>query len=180
MKKLIAALAMVALMAGCASNTPQQKGLSALNEVQKIKTDYIKDKKIAGIGKGTSSDEMVAYNIAAQEARLDVANTLDARIKGFTERFTEQVNVADKESLAQHFENASKTKVDQHLTGATITDIRTEVTPDGKYVVYGVMVLDVNLVDELINSMKETASNLNDAEIQKVREMANKAYAELD
>lgn len=180
MKKLIAALAVVALMAGC-SQSPQQKAASALIEMQNIKTKYIKSEhKIAGLGKGVSSDEQVAYEKADQNARVDVAKAVDAQVKAITKNFKEQVDVEGKEALVEHFQNTSKTKVDTHLNGATLTDVKVEVSEDGKFNVYGVMVLDVNLVDELIASMKERNNKLDEATIQKVRSLAEKSYAELD
>lgn len=178
MKKLIAAFAVVALLVGCAS-TPQQKAADALVEMLNIKANYIKDHKIAGIGKGVSSDEQVAYEKADQNARVDVAKSLDAQIKAITKNFKEQIDVEGKEALAEHFQNTSKTKVDTHLNGATLTNVKVEVSEDGKYNVYGVMVLDVNLVDELIASMKETNDKLDAATEQKVRALADKSYEEL-
>lgn len=181
MKKLFAALAVAALLVGCAGQTPQQKGASAMMEMQIIKTKYIKQEhKIAGLGKGVSSDEQVAYEKADQNARVDVAKALDAQVKAIVKNFKEQVDVDGKEALAEHFQTASKTKVDTHLNGATLTDVKVEVSEDGKYSVYGVMVLDVNLVDELIASMKNTQDALSDAQVEKVRAIANKAYDELD
>jgi len=181
MKKLFAALAAAALLIGCASQTPQQKSVNALMEMQNLKTKYVKqDHKIAGLGKGVSSDEQVAYEKADQNARVDVAKALDAQVKAITKNFKEQVDVDGKEALAEHFQNTSKTKVDTHLNGATLTDVKVEVSEDGKYNVYGVMVLDVNLVDELIASMKSRNDKLDEATVQKVRALAEKSYAELD
>ncbi|MCQ2101983.1 MAG: LPP20 family lipoprotein [Fibrobacter sp.] len=181
MKKLLAAFAMAALLIGCASETPKQHAASAFMEMQMLKTKYIKQEhKLAGLGKGVSSDEQVAYEKADQNARVDLAKALDAQVKSITKNFKEQIDIEGKEALSEHFQTASKTKVDTHLNGATLTDVKVEVSEDGKFNVYGVMVLDVNLVNELIESLKSTQSGLSEAQIEKVREVANKAYSELD
>lgn len=181
MKKLFAAFAMAALLVGCGGQTPQEKRASAMVEMQMLKTKYIKQEhKIAGLGKGVSSDEQVAYEKADQNARVDVAKALDAQVKSITKNFKEQVDVEGKEALAEHFQTASKTVVDTHLNGATLTDVKIETTEDGKFAVYGVMVLDVNLVDELIKSMQSAQSALSDAQVEKVRAVAQKAYDEID
>lgn len=181
MKKLLAAFAMAALLVGCGGQTPQQKSASAFVEMQMLKTKYIKQEhKLAGLGKGVSSDEQVAYEKADQNARVDLAKALDAQVKAITKNFKEQVDVEGKEALAEHFQSASKTKVDTHLNGATLTDVKVEVSEDGKFNVYGVMVLDINLVNELIESMKSAQSGLSDAQVEKVRAIANKAYEELN
>ncbi|MCF0225077.1 MAG: hypothetical protein HUK20_12480 [Fibrobacter sp.] len=180
MKKLIIALASVAILAGCAK-TPQQKAASALVEVQAIKTNYIRnDHKVAGLGIGTSTDEQIAYNMADQAARVDVARAVDVQIKAINKQFAEQVDYEGKDAVMQHYQQASKSKIDLHLNGATMTDVKIETTDDGKFKVYGVVVLDVNLVDELIASMKATNEALSEAQIQKVRAVAEKAYKELD
>lgn len=105
---------------------------------------------------------------------------MDIQVKAITKNFKEQVDVEGKEALVEHFQTTSKTKIDTHLNGATFTDVKVEVSEDGKFNVYGVMVLDVNLVDELIASMKERNDKLDEATVQKVRALAEKSYAELD
>jgi len=181
MKKLFAALAVAALLIGCSSSTPQEKAASALTEMQNLKTKYIRSEhKIAGLGKGVSSDEQVAYEKADQNARVDLAKAVDIQVKAITKNFKEQVDVEGKEALVEHFQSTSKTKIDTHLNGATFTDVKVEVSEDGKFNVYGVMVLDVNLVDELIASMKERNDKLDEATVQRVRALAEKSYAELE
>lgn len=181
MKKFfVAALSVAALLIGC-SSTPQQKAANLMTEMQNLKTKYIRSEhKVAGLGKGVSADEQVAYEKADQNARVDLARAVDIQVKAITKNFKEQVDVEGKDALVEHFQTTSKTKIDTHLNGATFTDVKVEVSEDGKYNVYGVMVLDVNLVDELIASMKERSDKLDEATVQKVRTLANKSYDEID
>ena len=177
MKKLIATLAAVALaalMSGCAS-TPQEKSASALLEMQNVKTKYLKDKIPAGMGIGISKDEQIAMEKADQNARVDLARELDVRMKALTKNFKEEVGG----DIAEHFQSASKTVVNTHLNGATLTDVKVETTEDGQFKIYGIMTLNVDLVNEYLKSLQDTEA-ANEAMKEKIRAAANKAYAEID
>lgn len=179
MKKLFAALAVVALLAGCASQTPQERTASAMTEIIAKKTQYIREGKPAGMGIGISSDETIAYEKADQNARVDLAKEIDAQVKALTKNFKEQINVEGMESVAEHFSNTAKTVVDVNLTGATLMDVKIE-TVDGKFKVYGVMPLNTVLIEEYFKSVENTDNKLTEEQKQVVRDLAQKAYADLD
>lgn len=179
MKKLFAALAVVALLAGCASQTPQERTVSAMTEIIAKKTQYIREGKPAGMGIGLSSDETIAYEKADQNARVDLAKEIDAQVKALTKNFKEQINVEGMEAVAEHFSNTAKTVVDVNLTGATLMDVKIE-TVDGKFKVYGVMPLNTVLIEEYFKSVENTENKLSDEQKQAIRDLAQKAYADLD
>ena len=84
MKKLFACLAIAALFVGCSSNppqTPQEKSAGLLIEMQMQKKNYIKQHIPAGIGIGESADEQIALEKADQNARVDLAKSIDAQTK---------------------------------------------------------------------------------------------------
>lgn len=174
----MAALAMVALMAGCAS-TPQEKAADALSELIITKNKLIRDGQLAGIGVGVSSDETVAYDKADQNARVDLAKLIDAEVQSLTKGFKEQINVDGMESVAEHFQNTVKTTVNVQLNGATLTNVKVE-TVEGKFKVYGIVTLNTSLVEEYIKSVEETEQKLTEEQKQTVRELAQKAYTELE
>ena len=174
MKKLIVAALAAFLMIGC-SSSPQEKSASALIEMQQLKKKYLKDHVPAGMGIGVSTDEQIALEKADQNARVDLAKELDARVKALIKNFKEDVN----DQVAEHFQSTSKTVVDTHMSGATLTDTKVETDENGHFKVYGVMTLDADLVAELIKSL-QAAGQYDDAVANKIREAANKAYAELD
>lgn len=159
----------------CCASTPQQQSANILLEMQAKKTSYIKDKIPAGIGIGVSKDEHIALEKADQNARVDLAKEIDTRVKALTKNFKEEVSG----EIAEHFESASKSIVDTHLNGATLTDVKIETTEDGSYKVYGIIALNTNLVDEFIKSLQDTNA-ITDANAQKIRSAADKAYSELD
>ncbi|MBO4435517.1 MAG: LPP20 family lipoprotein [Fibrobacter sp.] len=174
MKKLIVAALAAFLMIGC-SSTPQEKSASKLMEMQMKKKAYLKDHVPAGMGIGVSTDEQIAMEKADQNARVDLAKELDARVKALIKNFKEDVN----DQVAEHFQSTSKTVVDTHMSGATLTDVQIETTEDGHFKIYGIMTLDADLVAELLKSL-QAAGQYDDAVANKIREAANKAYAELD
>ena len=176
MKKLFACLAVAALFVGCSSNppppTPEAKAASLLVEMQMIKKNYTKQHIPAGFGIGESADEQIALEKADQNARVDLAKSIDAHTKALIKNFKEDVS----DQIAEHFQSTSKTTVSQRLNGATLNDIKVE-NVDGKFKVYGVMTLDSDLVSEYIKMLEEQEKK---DEAEKVRAAAEKAYAELD
>jgi hypothetical protein len=176
MKKLFACLAVAALFVGCSSNppppTPEAQAASLLVEMQMIKKSYTKQHIPAGFGIGESADQQIALEKADQNARVDLAKSIDAHTKALTKNFKEEVS----DQIAEHFQSTSKTTVSQRLNGATLNDIKVE-NVDGKFRVYGVMTLDADLVTEYIKMLEEQEKK---DEAEKVRAAAEKAYAELD
>jgi len=166
MKKLFAALAVVALMAGCAS-TPQEKGASALMEMQKEKTALIEKGVVAGFGVGESQDEQMAYDKADLNARTDVSKELESKVQNLTRAYAEEVGG----ELTQHFEEVKKNVVSTTLRGATMIKIKTETT-DKTIKVYGIMALNPKIVyDALEAELKAQQADV-------ARFKASKAYAE--
>ena len=174
MKKLIVAALAAFLMIGC-SSTPQEKSASKLIEMQMLKKKYLKDHVPAGMGIGVSTDEQIAMEKADQNARVDLAKEIDAQTKALIKNFKEDVN----DQVAEHFQSTSKTVVNTHMSGATLTDVQVETDENGHFKIYGIMTLDANLVEELIKSL-QAAGSYDDAVANKIRAAANKAYAELD
>ena len=174
MKKLIVAALAAFLMIGC-SSTPQEKSASKLIEMQMLKKKYLKDHVPAGMGIGVSTDEQIAMEKADQNARVDLAKEIDAQTKALIKNFKEDVN----DQVVEHFQSTSKTVVNTHMSGATLTDVQVETDENGHFKIYGIMTLDANLVEELIKSL-QAAGSYDDAVANKIRAAATKAYAELD
>ena len=154
MKKLFACLAIAALFVGCSSNppqTPQEKSAGLLIEMQMQKKNYIKQHIPAGIGIGESADEQIALEKADQNARVDLAKSIDAQTKALVKNFKEDVS----EEISEHFQSTSTTYVNQRLNGATLNEVKVETTPDGKFKVYGIMALDADLVSEYIKMLEQ-------------------------
>ncbi len=172
MKKLFTALAVTAILVGC-SSTPSEKTVNLMVEMQNVKQQYNNSGVPAGLGVGVSQDEQIAYEKADQNARVDLAKTLESQVKALTENFKEDVG----DEISQHFQTTTSNRVNTTLNGATLTDVKMESTEDGHYKVYGVMTLKSNLVEEFIQMLEEQGKK---AEAEKVRASAKKAYERLD
>lgn len=142
MKKLLAALATLALLAGCAS-TPQEKAASALAEMQQEKNELIQKGVVAGFGIGESQDEQIAYDKADLNARTDIGRELESKLQNLTRAYAEEVG----SELTQHFEEVKKNVVSTTLRGATIIKIKTEAK-ENTVKVYAIMAMDPKLVRE--------------------------------
>ena len=166
MKKLLAALATLALLAGCAS-TPQEKAASALQEMQQEKTALIDKGVVAGFGIGESQDEQIAYDKADLNARTDIGRELESKIQNLTRSYAEEVG----SELTAHFEEVKKNVVSTTLRGATMIKIKTETT-ENTIKVYGVMALNPKIVyDALEAELKAQQADV-------ARFKASKAYAD--
>lgn len=169
MKKLIAALATLALLVGCAS-TPQQKNASMMQDLLNKKQSLINDGVVASIGIATSKDEQVAYDKADLNARTDIAKELETKVQSMAHSYDEEVGG----QMTQHFEQVKKTIVSQTVRGATIIDTRVEVSETNEYKVYALMVMNPKLVREAF----EAELQAQQADIARFK--ASKAYADAD
>lgn len=166
MKKLFASLAFAALLVGCAS-TPQEKGASALIEMQQEKTALIEKGVVAGFGIGESQNEQTAYDKADLNARTDIARELESKLQSLTRSYTEEVG----SEMTEHFEEIKKNVTSTTLRGATMIKIKTEAK-ENTIKVYGVMALDPKIVRDAFEA--ELAAKQADM----ARYKASKAYAE--
>lgn len=166
MKKLFAALAVAALFIGC-SSTPQEKGASALVEMQKEKSALIEKGVVAGFGIGESQDEQIAYDKADLNARTDVGRELESKLQNLTRAYAEEVG----NELTQHFEEVKKNVVSTTLRGATIIKIKTEAT-ENTIKVYAIMAMDPKIIRDALEA--ELAAKQADV----ARFKASKAYAD--
>ncbi|MCF0224146.1 MAG: LPP20 family lipoprotein [Fibrobacter sp.] len=179
MKKIMAviAFAVAALfMVGCAgTQTPQEKSVSALLKIQNIKKNYWNNSVAAGMGIGESVDEQTALEKADQNARVDLAKSMDSYIKAIVKNFKEEVGG----EFAEHFESVSKNKVKVHLNGATMTDMEVETTEAGKYKIYGVVSTNIDVVNSYLKELTD-AGKITAEAAEKIRAKAAKAYDEME
>lgn len=82
---------------------------------------------------GTSPDQEMARTIADLNARTQLGNQISSTIKAVTERYMNQVNVANKAEFAQKVEQNARLVVNQELNGAVIRGTKLYQNPDGSY-----------------------------------------------
>lgn len=82
---------------------------------------------------GTSKDMEAARTIADLNARNQLANQVSSTIKAVTERYMNQVNIADKMEFAQKLEQNVRLVVNQELKGAQVKGTKMYQNTDGTY-----------------------------------------------
>ena len=178
MKKIMAAIAFATaalFMVGCASQTPQEKAINQLLKMQNLKKTYWNEGAAAGLGIGESVDEQTAMEKADQDARVDLAKSIDSYIKAMVKNFKEEVG----DEFAEHFESTSKNKVKIHLSGATMNDMEVETTAEGKYRIYGVVSVKTDVVDSYLKELTDAGKITGEA-ADKIRARAAKAYDDME
>lgn len=88
---------------------------------------------IRATASGTSPDMEMARTIADLNARNQLANQVSSTIKAVTERYMNQVNIADKMEFAQKLEQNVRLVVNQELKGAQVKATKMYQNADGTY-----------------------------------------------
>lgn len=82
---------------------------------------------------GTSPDQEMARTIADLNARTQLGTQITSTIKAVTERYMNQVNIANKAEYAQKVEQNVRLVVNQELQGAVVRGTKLYQNPDGSY-----------------------------------------------
>lgn len=82
---------------------------------------------------GTSPDQEMARTIADLNARTQLGTQISTVVKAVTERYMNQVNVADKAEFAQKVEQNVRIVVNQELSGAVVKGTKLYQAKDGSY-----------------------------------------------
>lgn len=82
---------------------------------------------------GSSPDREMARTIADLNARTQLATQITSVLKSVTERYMNQVNVADKADYAQKIEQNVRLVVNQELNEAVVRDEKLYQDEDGSY-----------------------------------------------
>jgi PII-like signaling protein len=109
------------------------------SELEELKRN-LEDKSIpCGIGIGESNDEMVARNVSSDEARAEVAKSVDVHVQRLSESYAQNVNNESKKI----WEEAVRQITDQHVKGARVYKTVVQYNKDNShYKIYSLIVLD--------------------------------------
>jgi len=127
-KILFAMLALVFLIAGCASRGETKVGDITIPDWYLNTTQD--DNYILGKATATSQDLQLAIDKAKQQARLDIAENLESHIMALIKKFEEEVGGAEEGEFLEQFTQVSKNVVDQTLVGSRERD--KTIKPEGK------------------------------------------------
>lgn len=128
MRKVIYFLALL-LLASCGSNKGTQSSRKKLEKDECQTMAETKSEFIRGYGIGTSPDMMLARDIAAMNARNDMASSIEAGVMSFLKRYSNQHtetqvdgngNPGQMRALTGKEEGEIKQIVDQSIKGSKI------------------------------------------------------------
>jgi len=116
-------------------------------ELEKKKRD-LEDKNIpCGIGIGESTDESIAHNTSSDEARTEIAKSIDAQVQRLSESYAQNVNGEAKKL----WEEGVRQLTNQHVSGAKVLETITQYNQEtNRYKVYTLLVLDPKLFKQAI------------------------------
>lgn len=133
----------------------------------------VDDDHLTASATATSRDFQLALDKARNQAQVDVAQQLGARLSNLTQQFSEETGMASDSELLTQFSSATKTITSETITGARI--VERVVVPEGKvYRAYVLLQLPIGQANEQL--MQKLRSN----QALYTRFRATEAYAELD
>jgi hypothetical protein len=117
------------------------------SELEAKKRD-LEDKNIpCGIGIGESTDESVAHNMASDEARTEIAKSIDVQVQRLSESYAQNVNGEAKKI----WEEGVRQITNQHVRGSKVLQTISQYNKEtDRYKIYTLMVLDPKLFKEAI------------------------------
>lgn len=158
---------------GCRSAPKMDSDDSIFDYMQKEVADISKDGGMAAVGIGTTGGSTsLALARAKVEARKNLAQQVQVKIKNLEKAFIEEVGEANTSEINELFSSATKQVTAQALSG-TVPVMQKYETKGGITTAYVLIVLNPNLVDA---SLK----NNNNAKHLYERFRASKAFDELD
>jgi hypothetical protein len=125
---------------------------------------------LAEVAIGESRDLQAGIDKAELEARAKLARSLEAHASSLSKKFEEEVGP----ELSGHFSQTIKTVSDETLRGAGLQETLFEQDGEGRYRVFGLMVLDASLYQKAMATELEADKAMRD------RWRASKAYKELN
>jgi PII-like signaling protein len=112
------------------------------SELEELKRDLESKNMPCGIGIGESSDEMVARNVSSDEARTEVAKSVDVHVQRLSESYAQNVGNEAKKI----WEEAVRQITDQHIKGAKVFKTIVQYNKESNhYKIYSLIVLDPSL-----------------------------------
>lgn len=138
-------------------------------QVWKIKEDG----GLAALGIGKSRNTSTAIKKAKLDARKNLAQAVQVKIKNLEKAFVEEIGEAGNSEINELFSSATKQVTSQELQGTVPKMQKYDTDENGITTAYILMVLDPEVIDESLRSNK-SVKHLYE------RFRASKAFEELD
>ena len=154
---MVAAVAAASLLNSCggkkvsATQVAASGGFETVStpatELEDIKRSLESKNIPCGIGIGESSDEMVARNVSSDEARTEVAKSIDVHVQRLSESYAQNVGNEAKKI----WEEAVRQITDQHVKGSNVYKTVVQYNKENShYKIYSLIILDPSLLKAAI------------------------------
>ena len=116
---LIAALVSVGLMAGCKSvKVPRISDKTPFEDMQEAVKKLTDDGIPASVGMGESRNQQMAITEAKLDARKNLAQQVQVKIKNLEKNFAEEIGESSSSEINALFSTATKSVTSQELAGS--------------------------------------------------------------
>ena len=173
MKKTISILFIGFLLIGCSSKSPSKNEYN--NTPKWVRTPYMQG-YITGLGiapPNRGDDISLQRSEAMAVARDEIARTVETKVGGFFDKFSESVGVKDKEAFARDVKSKIRNVTKQKLKGARVK--KTWMGKSGK--LYMLMTLESS---EVLDILTQKNSNLEKQDVKFQRFLSEKNLKELE
>lgn len=172
---LVAALVSVGLLAGCNTvNVPKISDKTPFEDMQKAVKKLTDDGVPASVGMGQSRTQQMALTEAKMDARKNLAQQVNVKIKNLEKNFAEEVGMGMDSEINALFSTATKIVTSQELAGSVPKVQKYSTSDDGITSAYVLMILDPNIIGKALAQQSSSNQSLYQ------RFQASKAFAELD
>lgn len=130
---VLAVMAMVVAVSSCGGSKKMNAGKTEIIQPFNTPADMSDAEYFRATASGTSPDQEMARTIADMNARTQLATQISSVLKGVTERYMNQINVADKAEFSQKVEQNVRLVVNQELNGAVVRGTKLYQNENGSY-----------------------------------------------
>jgi hypothetical protein len=164
----------LAYLVSCGGSNSKVQGTSdsddPLGKLMAKKEKLMANGIISEVATATSRDMQTGRNKVEMECRGQLTRSMEAKTSSMQKGFKEEVG----EEFLEHFTQVTKTVSSRILKGTTLTETPYKKNENGKYDVYGIMVLDTKAFADAL------AAEINSNEAMKTRWLASKGYKDLE
>jgi hypothetical protein len=155
---VVVAASALALLSSCGGSKSQKEAQAAsargfetittpTTELEAKKRDLESKNIPCGIGIGESTDESVARDMASDEARTEIAKSIDVQVQRLSESYAQNVNGEAKKL----WEEGVRQLTNQHVRGSKVLETISQYNKESdRYKIYTLLVLDPRLFKEAI------------------------------
>ncbi len=130
---------------------------------------------------GKSTDMSMAKKVAIQNARQELAASINADLESVVENYAanRQMPSDEKSTFETRMTELTYTVVQQRLSGSTLSDEKLFTTPTGEYQYFVCMQLNkADMKEALLNELQKNEKLISDFEISEFRKLYEKKLSE--